>query len=209
MNQKTLNIIYGLVIVVLIGTVVYFAVGKKSEPIAQQLSPTQVTNTPKSNPTPTPTPADPTANWKIYSSTKLGINFKYPANYIIMDRLNSEEKAILLGDKEFPKPEIAPWYHAPISILEYNESQLNDQVSSLSSVKKSTMIIDGQNANIVEGNFPDYPAPGVPADNHMKIVTIPSKNLTILTQDSYAGTKSDWKGISSVLTNILTILKFK
>jgi hypothetical protein len=39
MNQKTINIIYRIVIIVLLGFVIYFAVEKKLEPVAQQPSP--------------------------------------------------------------------------------------------------------------------------------------------------------------------------
>ncbi|MEK9183930.1 MAG: hypothetical protein AAB890_02555, partial [Patescibacteria group bacterium] len=120
-----------------------------------------------------------------------------------------EEKAILLGDKEFPKPDIAPWYHAPVTISKYEESKVNDQVSALSSVKRNTITIDGQTANVVEGNYQDYPAPGIPANNHIKIITITNKNLTITAQDSYAGEKSDWNSLLSVLSNFLGTIKFK
>ena len=86
MNQKGFaNIILVVVIVMLVGAVGYFAFVKKSEPVAQQPTPTptQVTNTPKSSPTPTTTPADPTANWKTYTNTQHGIEFKYPNNWEI------------------------------------------------------------------------------------------------------------------------------
>ena len=60
-----------------------------------------------------------TSEWKTYSSTKLSIDFEYPTNYIIMDLLDNDEKAILIGDKKFPKPDIAPNYNAPIKISTY------------------------------------------------------------------------------------------
>ena len=83
MSKKSLNIIYGIVIVALVGVVVYFAVGKKSEPAAQQQLPTseQATNTSESNPTSTPTPADQTANWKTYNNSTYGYEVKYPNNW--------------------------------------------------------------------------------------------------------------------------------
>ena len=83
MNQRGFaNIILVVVIVILVGTVGYFAFVKKSEPVAQEPTPTptQVTNTSKSNPTPTPTPADPTANWKTYTDKKLLVEFKFNRN---------------------------------------------------------------------------------------------------------------------------------
>lgn len=66
MNQKGFaKTILVVVIVVLLGTVGYFAFVKKTEPVAQQ-------------PTSTPTPTDPTANWKIYSNTRYAYTIKYP-----------------------------------------------------------------------------------------------------------------------------------
>lgn len=82
MNQKGfVNIILVVVIVVLLGVVGYFTFVKKPKPVAQQLAPTQVANTPKSSPAPTPAPDDPTANWKTYTNTQYGIEFKYPNNW--------------------------------------------------------------------------------------------------------------------------------
>jgi len=71
MNQKGFaNIILVIVIVILVGAVGYFAFVKKSEPIAQQPTPTATTKeTPKQNsPTPTPTPTT-TASTKIITLT--------------------------------------------------------------------------------------------------------------------------------------------
>ena len=191
------------VLVILVAVVGYFMFVKKSGPLAYQ-APTPTATAVK---TVTPT-ANPMARWKTFTSAELAVSFKYPANYILMDRLNGEERAVLLGDKEFPKPEIAPWYHAPITISKYNESMVNDLVSTLAGVKRSTITVDGQVGNVIEGNYQDYPAPGQPANNHMKIIIIPNKNLTIRVQDSYAGTKSDWSGLLSVFGNILATFKF-
>lgn len=55
MNQKGFaNVILIIVIVVLVGTVGYFVFVKKSEPVAQKPTPTQITN-PTKTPVPTPT----------------------------------------------------------------------------------------------------------------------------------------------------------
>jgi hypothetical protein len=106
MNQKGFtNIILVVVIVILIGVVGYFAFVKKSEPVAQQSTPTptQATNAPKSNPTPTPTPADPTANWKVYSNTRYAYTIKYPTDWFV-DTTYSENDFTQRGpveDNEF------------------------------------------------------------------------------------------------------------
>ncbi|MBI2676838.1 MAG: hypothetical protein HYX21_02755 [Candidatus Yanofskybacteria bacterium] len=87
MNQKTLNIIYGIVIVVLIGTVVYFVVGKKSEQVVQQPPPTPTQTQIPVSPTPTPTP-NPTANWKTYTNSQYGFEFKYPNEWNATSGIN-------------------------------------------------------------------------------------------------------------------------
>lgn len=77
MNQKILNITYGVVIVILIGAVVYFAVGKKSEPTNNSTNQTNSTNTPLTNNqqnTSTPTSSTPTppTDWHAYNNTQYG-----------------------------------------------------------------------------------------------------------------------------------------
>jgi hypothetical protein len=81
-NQKGFaNIILVVVIVILVGAVGYFALIKKSEPVAQQPTPTPIqTKTPIS---PTPTPKDETANWKVYQDRADFFEFKYPNNFIL------------------------------------------------------------------------------------------------------------------------------
>ncbi len=102
MNQKGFaNIILVIVIVVLIGAVGYFAFVKKSEPVAQQSTPTPTQmNTPVS---PTPTPKDETANWKIYNNTRYSYTVKYPSNWYV-DTTYSENDFTQRGpveDNEF------------------------------------------------------------------------------------------------------------
>ena len=79
MNQKGFaNIILVIVILALLGAVGYFVFVKKSEPITQQPTPTPTqTKTPVS-----PTPA-PTANWKTYTNSQYGFEFKYPATFVL------------------------------------------------------------------------------------------------------------------------------
>lgn len=86
MNQKGFaNIILVVVIVaVLVGAVGYFAFVKKSEPIAQQPTPTP---TQTITPAPTQTPKVETTNWLSFNSVKdTGIkpdfSFKHPSNWI-------------------------------------------------------------------------------------------------------------------------------
>lgn len=81
-NQKGFaNIALVLVIVIIAGAVGYFAFVKKSEPVAQQLTPTPTrTTTPTKTPTsPTPTP-DKISTWKTYTNTSVGYSMRYPSN---------------------------------------------------------------------------------------------------------------------------------
>lgn len=150
-----------------------------------------------------------TANWNTFSSEILKISFKYPTSYSIMDRLSGAEKVILLGDKEFPKTEIAFSHDAPITLSRYEAAKVNAQISGLSNVKKSTVAIGDGSADVVEGNYPDYPFAGAAAGNNMKIVIIPDKNLVVTARDHYSYAKSDWGDISTVLNNILGTIKFE
>lgn len=147
--------------------------------------------------------------WKTYSSAELNIDFEYPENYIFMDLMDSSEKAILIGDKEFPRPEIAPYYHAPIKISKYDETLFNDMTSSLIDSSESTITIDSESATVVQGKYKDYPAPEMPAKNNAKYISVPSKSLIITAQDMYAYTSSDWQEISSTLSGILNSIEFK
>lgn len=87
-NHKAVYSVLITVIVLLIGAVAYLAMGRKSEqPNNQQTNNTQTlspTPNPTPNPTPTPIPnptsTNPTADWKTYSNTQYGFEFKYPSN---------------------------------------------------------------------------------------------------------------------------------
>ena len=108
MNQKGFaNIILVVVIVILVGAVGYFALVKKSEPIAQQPTPTSTqTITPTKPPvSPTPTTPSETANWKTYTNTKYGISIKYPPYNNELKALGGNISVEVLDDT---KPEEGP-----------------------------------------------------------------------------------------------------
>ncbi len=81
MNQKGFaNIILGVIVVMLVGVVGYFAFVKKSTPIAQQ-TPTPTPTQTQKPVSPMPTP-DKTANWKTYTNAQYGFEFKYPTGWV-------------------------------------------------------------------------------------------------------------------------------
>jgi hypothetical protein len=164
MNQKTLNIIYGIVIVVLIGTVVYFAVRKKSEPIAQQptLAPTQEVQTPSPvttptlNPSPTPTPIQPpineTANWLTFKSSFFTLSFKTPSGFEVKEGQNY----ILVAKSPFFTTDIGS-DNAFFRLTRYNsdntrESRLTLYRKLLTNIQESMVIVDNSSFLVLKGN---------------------------------------------------------
>ena len=63
MNQKNWIVVLVILVVILVGAVTYFVIGKKSEPIAQQS---------------TPTPKDEIATWTTYTNDKFGYSIAVP-----------------------------------------------------------------------------------------------------------------------------------
>ena len=77
MSQKGfVNIILIVVIVILVGSVSYFAFVKKSSPVVQQ-SPTPTPTQTQKPVSPTPTP-DKTVNLETYTDSNLNYSFQYP-----------------------------------------------------------------------------------------------------------------------------------
>ncbi len=70
MSKKTLSIILGVIAVIIIGTMVYLAVGKKSEP--EQNIPITGTNTPNQPPNPD------SVNWLTYANSQYRFELKFP-----------------------------------------------------------------------------------------------------------------------------------
>ncbi|MBI2034050.1 MAG: hypothetical protein HYT13_03065 [Candidatus Liptonbacteria bacterium] len=92
MNQKGFaNIILVLVIIVLVGTIGYFALIKGPTPTVQQTStPTKVPVTQQPTPV-TPTPSNETTNWKIYRNEEYSFEMKYPSNWNVLLTTSSDK----------------------------------------------------------------------------------------------------------------------
>jgi len=103
MNQKSIIAVLGVVVVILIGTTVYFAtINKPNQPVApdqkvvQQSAPTPVpvVQQPAQPTMPTVQPNDETANLKVYTNSRMGYSFSYPtADYKKIDYPNDQDMA--------------------------------------------------------------------------------------------------------------------
>lgn len=84
MNQKGFaNIILIVLVVVLAGTIGYFVLRQKQEPVIQQaITPPSTATT--LQPT-APTSADEIANWKTYRNEKYGFEVKYPPSFEVRE----------------------------------------------------------------------------------------------------------------------------
>jgi hypothetical protein len=88
MSQKGFaSIVLVVVVVILVGVVGYFAFVKKSEPIAQQ-------------PTPTPALKDETSSWKTYTNAQYGFEFKYPKELYLVVNSHGDGGLITISDKK-------------------------------------------------------------------------------------------------------------
>lgn len=96
MSRKTIFIIFGIIIILILG---YFYLSMKSRltdyrPQTQQPTPTQTQNS-----TSTSTRSDETAHWKTYSNSKYYISFKYPPALTVeeIDPVKSGEVSESIG----------------------------------------------------------------------------------------------------------------
>ena len=97
MNQKGFaNIILVVIIVAAIAVGGYFVFVKKSEPTAQQPTPTPPSAQTKTPVSPTPTPKNETANWAVYSNTKYNYSFRYPTNFTIYAATDQTKEEVIL-----------------------------------------------------------------------------------------------------------------
>lgn len=83
MNQKSfLCIILVFAIVIVMGSVGYFALMRNSEPIPQQSEPWPAQDQTKTPPL-APIRKDETSNWKTYENTKYSFLIKYPDHFVV------------------------------------------------------------------------------------------------------------------------------
>ncbi|MFA6227945.1 MAG: hypothetical protein WC668_02045 [Patescibacteria group bacterium] len=176
MNQKTLNIIFGIVIVILVVAVAYFAFGKKAEQLSDQNENINVplvdnnqnlptaeqnqnvnepavavnTNQPVVNPTP---PTNPMADWKSYNSSSFSI--KYPT-YLSQKAKEDEVKSPVTSIVSFQGTAPQSNYGSLLSIEQMvNQGGLtltdwtNEIISQSKWIKQGSVKISGQTAYIL------------------------------------------------------------
>lgn len=114
-----------ILLVVLVGSGVYF-LGKN------QKSSTQLNYSPYSSPIPSPTTITPnlegTENWKTYQNNSLGIIFKYPPYYVVMEEKSDDIKLGLVQIKGVQ----------PLPVLDITKGKLTDTSSYLVCTEKSS-----------------------------------------------------------------------
>src|SRR3990167_6993209 len=96
------KIIYGVIGLVIIGGVVYFATGKRSDQTDNQqpsTNPSATQSTNQTNPTPTASPNN--ANLKTYTSNNYGFEFTYPNSWKMVQELQASSADYLPGSRTF------------------------------------------------------------------------------------------------------------
>ena len=201
MNQKGFaNIV--VVDVILVGVVGYFAFVKKSEPIAQQPTPTPATTQSK---TPAPTPKDETGNWKTYTNAQYGFEFKYPSTYSVKIFEESTVPGNLLG-VQLIGPEKGQ-YNGPssyIGIGVWNNSKQLSLIdwatanSSFSNYGSDTLNSSFKNETLAGHKAISYSWVGM-GDGKTVVV---ANSQTILLLDTMADSKTDqvWQDFDGVLS---------
>lgn len=110
-GSKVIAIILGIVFV-LVAIGAYLLGTRQSQPVVQ--------NSVQTTPIPSPTP-DPTANWKTYSNSELGISFRYPTEW---DELQEDEELCLFDSGSRREYNNQPCVHIMLIIPMYNKSFL-------------------------------------------------------------------------------------
>jgi hypothetical protein len=179
MNKKFLYITFS-VIVILLGIVIFFAIGRRSEQANNLLNFNQ--NTLKTLPINQTAPPNQFANWKTYNNTRYNYTIKYPSNWFV-DTVYSEndftargpDNELIGGDTIFANYPNYSSYNLenpgpndsfPVTLMIYKiEPSVNYEkfisTQNFSSGIKENIIINGLTALKLTGsNLPDNP-PGL------------------------------------------------
>lgn len=159
MGQKSIIAILGVVVIVLIGTTIYFAMSKNvNQPAAttsnvvQQPVPTPVAQ----KPTPTPVaqqtnqPTNKTAGWQTYKNEQYGFEFKYPKEWNIVDTTKGAGYAAF-EISLYPNYDIKePFEEAPplLQIFQSRET-LDEYFRKTDSSNKQPYILSGLSGYII------------------------------------------------------------
>lgn len=202
MNQKGFaNIILIVVIVVLAVAAGYFVFVKKSEPVAQQPTPTSTQT--KSPIFPIPAPKDEIANWKTYNNETIGFSFKYPSTLTIKEVFEKTHRSTgksylstdLISDKLFSVIVV----NDPSIVLDRAsvEEEIGGFVEGYDTVSSEKISIGGINATLTTHVY---------EDGSQYALTIFENNQDVYVWDfSYKKNDLDQKGLVS---QILSTVKF-
>ncbi|HOX10956.1 MAG TPA: hypothetical protein P5323_02225 [Candidatus Moranbacteria bacterium] len=142
LEPKKNNIVLIVIIVAIVAItagVIGFLLAKKTQAPATAPAVTQpVTQTPLAQ------PADENADWKTYTNTKYGFEFKYPADLITKEDLSGTVFGVSFSDKNGMKND-------QIALNQYKASELPSINSLIQQIKKDGLALSEPSEYLVSG----------------------------------------------------------
>lgn len=216
MNQKSIIAVLGVVVVILIGTTIYFAtINKSSQPVelapkvVEQAEPAPATQQSAAQPTaPTTQPAaqsasvHETANWQTYSNSTYGFEFKYPKTW---RKGGDENMAYVAGNWYTLKPGSSVLLCLPPdgcqdSTIRISAIENIDVDSIISLLTKN----DQREIDIQESKFVGVKAKTLIFNNEWKEIVLQRGNVTYLLSGPIKTGRSE----TDIFEKILSIFKF-
>lgn len=134
-------------------------------------------------------PPDPTADWQTYRNEEYGFEFGYPGELYLLDRMDYEEKAVLLNFSDIEYNDFGGGYFTAIEI-NITDSVLNQQiVNGLENITRKTLNISGENVDVVSGSY-KVVLPELIGGN-VKLAVFINKSLTLYANDVWSSKKQE------------------